>query len=228
MHRSEISRHETVFLMQTVRNQLGRHVYPVHRLDRPTSGVVLFAFDSAAARRLADQFERRETEKTYWAVVRGWPDDSGLIDYPLAEQPDALADRLVAADKPPQQALTRYTVLARTQMPFASSKQHATSRYAWLSVQPETGRKHQIRRHLKHIFHPIVGDTTHGDLRQNRAVAAYSGCSRLLLHARSLSFDNVSGRRITVYAPPDEAWRTVCRLFGWQSVLNGLAHDEAA
>lgn len=227
VHRSEISRHETVFLMQTLRDQLGRRVYPVHRLDRPTSGVMLFAFDAASAKRLAQQFERRETEKTYWAVVRGWPQECGVIDYPLAEQLDALADRLAATDKPPQDALTRYTLLARTEMPFASSKQHATSRYAWLSVQPETGRKHQIRRHLKHVFHPIVGDTTHGDLRQNRAVAAFSGCRRLMLHARSLSFNAADGRRMTVNAPPDEAWQTVCRLFGWEAVLKACA-DEAA
>ena len=94
VHRSAIDRHETVFLMQTVRDQIGRHVFPVHRLDRPTSGVMLFAFDAATARELAQQFEAREVEKTYWAVVRGWTDDSGRIDYPLKEQLDPLSDAL--------------------------------------------------------------------------------------------------------------------------------------
>lgn len=217
VHRSELSRHETVFLMQTLRRQIGRRVYPVHRLDRPTSGVMLFALDSEAARLLAQQFERHETEKHYWAVVRGWTDDSGCIDYPLKPTFDPLADRLADPDKAPQSALTRYQTLARCELPFASSVRHATSRYSWLWVQPQTGRQHQIRRHLKHIFHPIVGDTTYGDLRQNRAVAAFSGCSRLMLHARMLAFTSPdSGQRVQVHAPADQDWHTLCRLFGWQ------------
>ncbi|MDO4694944.1 MAG: pseudouridine synthase [Eikenella sp.] len=220
IHRSAIDRRETVFLMQTLREQIGGHVYPVHRLDRPTSGVVLFARDSEAARLLTAQFERREVEKVYWAVVRGWPPERGRIDHPLKTLADPLGEPWADPDKAAQAARTDYRTLARAELPFASHPRHPTSRYAWLEVRPHTGRQHQIRRHLKHIFHPIVGDTTHGDLRQNHAVAAFCGNRRLLLHARALSFRSPQKPdcRITAQAEPDAAWRQVVRAFGWPEV----------
>ena len=222
VHRSLIDRHETVFLMQTRRNQIGRHVLPVHRLDRPTSGVMLFAFDAETARALAQQFATHTVVKTYWAVVRGWTEAAGRIDYPLKEQPDPLADALADSDKAAQSAITDYRMLARAELPFASQPRHATFRYSWLELTPHTGRKHQIRRHLKHIFHPIVGDTSHGDLAQNRAVAQFCGNRRLLLHARSLSFTSpATGQAVTAVAEPDAAWQQVMSAFGWGG-LNAL------
>lgn len=215
VHRSELSRYETVFLMQTVRDQIGRHVFPVHRLDRPTSGVMLFAFDSETARLLAQQFEAHSVQKRYWALVRGWTDDAGCIDYPLKEQHDALADRFADADKPAQTAISHYRTLARVELPFSSRPEFATSRYSWLEVCPQTGRKHQIRRHLKHIFHPIVGDTTHGDLRQNQAVYDFCGSRRLMLHAHSLQFvQPYSGETLCVSAPCDGEWQKFAAAFG--------------
>lgn len=165
VHRSWLDKHETVFLMQTLRDQIGQHVYPVHRLDRPTSGVMLFALNSETARLLAQQFEHKHIQKHYWAIVRGWTDDVGCIDYPLKEQLDDIADPFADADKPAQSAITEYRTLARAELPFVSHARFPTSRYSWLEVNLKTGRKHQIRRHLKHIFHPIIGDTTHGDLK---------------------------------------------------------------
>ena len=219
VHRSAIDRHETVFLMQTVRDQIGRHVFPVHRLDRPTSGVMLFAFDAATARELAQQFEAREVGKTYWAIVRGWTDDSGRIDYPLKEQLDPLSDALADPDKAAQSAVTDYRTLARAELPFVTQARHATSRYSWLEITPHTGRKHQIRRHLKHIFHPIVGDTSHGELAQNHAVAAFCGNNRLLLHARSLGFSSpASGQLVLAIAEPDDAWQRVTAAFAWSEI----------
>lgn len=221
VHRSWLDTQETVFLMQTLRNQIGQHVYPVHRLDKPTSGVMLFALNPEYAHVLSKQFEQNQIEKNYWAIVRGWTAPSGCIDYPLLAQWDKIADAFSQSDKAAQSAITNYKTLAHTELPFSSQKAFATSRYSWLALQPRTGRKHQIRRHLKHIFHPIIGDTTHGDLKQNKAVQKFCGNSRLLLHAHSLTFRlPETGAKQTVIAPADADWAQVCRDFGWEAVLN--------
>ncbi len=216
VHRSWLDRHETQFVMQTLRDQIGQHVYPVHRLDRPTSGVLLFALGSDSARALAQQFEQKSVQKSYWAVVRGHLHGAGSIDYALKEVHDKIADALADADKPAQSARTDWQTLAQTEQPFSSAARYATSRYSWLALTPHTGRKHQLRRHMKHIFHPIVGDTTYGDSAQNRAVAAHTGVSRLMLHAHSLAFDRLSdGLRIRAEAPVDADWQRVLAAFGW-------------
>lgn len=212
VHRSWLDKHETVFLMQTLRDQIGQHVFPVHRLDRPTSGVMLFALNADAARFLSQQFENKEIVKVYHAIVRGWTAVSGSIDHPLKEEWDEIADKFAQHDKLAQTAHTDYQTLVQSELPFVSHARFATSRYSLLRVMPQTGRKHQIRRHLKHIFHPIVGDTTHGDLKQNKAVNTFCGNTRLLLHAYSLMFRlPESGEKIRVCAPHDEAWQHVAR-----------------
>ena len=209
VHRTWLSCGETVLLLQTLRDQLGRHVFPVHRLDRPTSGIMLFALHREAAQYFTEQFGSRLVRKTYLAITRGWTDDVGCIDYPLKEQLDKIADRHADGDKPAQAACTEYRTLARSELPIVSTPRYATSRYSLLRLMPHTGRKHQIRRHLKHIFHPIVGDTTHGDLRQNRAIHRFCGNTRLLLHAESLQFTDPQQREIHIAAPTDAAWRQV-------------------
>jgi len=205
VHRSWLDSRETVFAMQTLRDQIGQHVYPVHRLDRPTSGVLLFALDPEAARLLTQQFEQKTTRKTYWAIVRGYLPDDGLIDYPLKYQPDKIAESQTEATL--QEAQTQYRCLACTELPFQSAARYPTSRYSWAELTPHTGRKHQLRRHMKHIFHPIVGDTNYGDLRQNHAVAAHLGTQRLMLHARSLTFRSPDGgQTVTALAETDIQW----------------------
>ncbi|MDO4997932.1 MAG: tRNA pseudouridine(65) synthase TruC, partial [Neisseria sp.] len=207
VHRSWLSRHETQFVMQTLRDQIGQHVFPIHRLDRPTSGVLLFALSSEAAHEFALQFERHQVQKSYWAIVRGKLEGNGVIDYPLKEVLDKIADVHANPDKAAQSAITHWRALAHTEQPFTSSKRYPTSRYTWLELQPQTGRKHQLRRHMKHIFHPIVGDTNYGDLRQNHAIAQHFGIKRLFLHARSLRFQDLQGNSQTVIAPTDETWQ---------------------
>lgn len=205
VHRSWLSNGETVFAMQTLRDQIGQHVYPVHRLDRPTSGVLLFALSPEAARTLTQQFEQKTVRKTYWAVVRGHLPDSGRIDYALKYQPDQIAEKRTEATL--QNAVTDYRCLGRTELPFQSALRYPTSRYSWAELTPHTGRKHQLRRHMKHIFHPIVGDTNHGDLRQNHAAAAHLGTHRLMLHARFLSFQSLEhGGMVEITAPTDGQW----------------------
>lgn len=187
VHRSLIDRHETRFAIQLTRDQIGQKVYPVHRLDKPTSGVLLFALDSNTARLLSEQFTAGQVCKTYLAVVRGHTAENGVINYPLREELDKIADADADQAKPAQEALTHYQCLATTELPYPVGR-YSSARYSLLELQPKTGRKHQLRRHLKHIFHPIVGDTTHGDGKHNTLFREQFACQRLLLHANTLQF----------------------------------------
>lgn len=215
VHRSLIDKHETRFALQLLRDQLGQRVFPLHRLDKPTSGVLLFALDEDAARCMGAQFEANAVHKSYLAVVRGYTQAEQRIDYALREQPDRLSDARARQDKPPQPAVTEYQRLATLEIPVSDGR-HPSSRYSLLNVHPSTGRKHQIRRHLKHIFHPIIGDTTHGDGRHNRRFQAEFQCQRLLLSANALSFTHpYTEIRIEIRAPLDAEYRRVTDAFGW-------------
>lgn len=217
VHRSFLDKHETTFVMQTLRDQLGQLVYPVHRLDRPTSGVLLFALNSEVAHALAVQFEQHLVQKTYWAIVRGAVVGGGRIDYALKPHLDKIADKFANQDKAPEPAITDYQSLGVVELPFVSCERFTTSRYSWLELRPQTGRKHQLRRHLKHIFHPIIGDTTYGDKKQNRAVLANLGIKRLMLHARQLRFVHpVLNETMTIMAGLDDEWERAFKGFGWE------------
>jgi tRNA pseudouridine65 synthase len=204
VHRSPISR-DRVFALQRLRDQLGRHVYPVHRLDRATSGVLLFGLSSDAARRAVDAFTEQAIHRRYLAVARGWTAAGGLIDHPVADTDgNALA----------QPARTGFRRLARVELPFAVDR-YPTSRYSLVEVQPETGRRQQIRKHFKHISHHLVGDTTHGNGRHNRFFREQLGIRRLLLMAHTLAFTHpYSGRRVRIRAPMGADWLQLLALFG--------------
>lgn len=212
LHRSEVDRRETRFAVQLVRDALGQPVWPVHRLDRGTSGVLLFALSPDVASALGRTFASDAVEKRYIALVRGWPDGSGLVDHPLAPLDDASR---TMPDREPQPAVTRFTRLARLEVQ-APDGRHATSRYALLELAPQTGRRHQLRRHLKHVAHPIVGDATYGKGPHNRAMAARIGVTRLWLHARSLALAHpVTGARLVLEAPLGPDWERLLALPGW-------------
>lgn len=216
VHRSWLDRHETRFAMQLTRDAVGCHVFPVHRLDRPTSGVLLFAKNAEVARTLTEAFGGREINKTYLAVVRGYLEGEGRLDYALTRELDDIADKFADADKPPQDAITRWQGLAKVELPFAVSKKHATSRYSLMQLSPETGRKHQLRRHMAHLRHPIVGDTSHGDGRHNRFFREQYQCDRLMLHAARLSLTHpVTGASLNITAPVDHHWQHLANEFGW-------------
>ncbi|MCK7460097.1 tRNA pseudouridine(65) synthase TruC [Idiomarina aminovorans] len=209
VHRSRIASGAREFAMQMLRNQMGRHVYPVHRLDRPTSGLLIFALNSNIARTLTEQLSARQVRKTYHSVVRGYVSESGTIDYALKEELDKLADADADTNKDKQPALTHYKCLKQVELPYQVSKKHDTTRYSLVQLQPETGRKHQLRRHMAHIRHPIVGDTNHGDGRHNNFFRSHFDIHRLLLAATGLSFSHpVSGELINLEVPlPDEFHR---------------------
>jgi tRNA pseudouridine65 synthase len=209
VHRSLIDRHETAFALQQTRDQIGQFVYPVHRLDKPTSGVLLFALSSDIARQLTQQFTDKAVQKRYLAVVRGYTEKEGKIDYALKQQLDKMTDAKAVQDKAAQTAVTQYRREAVVELPFAVGR-YATARYSLLSLRPETGRKHQLRRHLKHIFHPIVGDTSHGDGKHNAFFRAHFDCYRLLLHADQLALTHpVSQDKIVIKAPLEVDFKTI-------------------
>ncbi|WP_439327704.1 tRNA pseudouridine(65) synthase TruC [Lonepinella sp. BR2357] len=215
VHRSWLDRHETQFVMQTLRDQIGQHVFPIHRLDRPTSGVLLFALNSEMANLMCQQFESKTVQKSYLAVVRGYLTGEERIDYPLKIQLDKIADKFAQENKEPQSAITDYQGLKTVEMPYAVGK-YQTARYSLVRLTPQTGRKHQLHRHMKHIFHPILGDTQYGDLRQNRALAEQTGVNRLMLHAEILQFRHpVTNEKIQVTAGLDEQWIRLFEIFNW-------------
>lgn len=227
VHRSWLDKDETQFALQMTRNLVGCHVFPVHRLDRPTSGVLLFAKNAAVARALNEAFSTQTIDKYYLAIVRGYlPEPRGTIDYALSHQLDDIADKYTELDKPAQAAITHWRTLAQIELPFAVSKKHKTSRYSLVQLRPETGRKHQLRRHLRHIFHPIVGDTTHGDGRHNRFFREHYGCDRMLLHAQQLQLAHpVSGEPLRICAPPDTPWQQLLTEFAWQAAFESSFLD---
>lgn len=197
LHPSSIDRHESETALTQVRDMLGRWVYPVHRLDRPTSGVLVFGLSSEAAAKLCDLFAQRHVNKEYLAVVRGYTEDEGLIDHPLKPLVDKYDQKKTFEA---QTAVTKYKTMSRAQVPVAV-KPHQSARYSLVSVQPETGRQRQIRRHFKHIFHPIVGDPKHGDGNHNRMLKEHFALNRLMLHAKRLEFVHpYSGEKVFIEA----------------------------
>ena len=200
VHRSRVDVHAREFAMQMLRDQIGQLVYPVHRIDRPTSGVLLFALSRDIATRLAVQFENRTIAKTYWAIVRGRTEESKRWEEALVEKRDPATDRKAKTDKPAQDATTEFERLEIWSVPFSAGK-YPESRYSLVSAKPLTGRKHQLRRHFNHMAHPIVGDTTYGDRRHNRLFRDHFGVHRLLLVAKRIEFAHpVSGESIEVEA----------------------------
>ncbi len=210
VHDSKLAAGESDFLADRLRVQLdGAPIHLIHRLDRATSGCLLVALDRDCAAALGRDFMSRVVEKDYLAVCRGWPEPDFTIDHPLDGGPG----------KPQKKpAITRFTRLATGELPLPSAG-FETSRYALLRCQPETGRFRQIRRHLKHGFHHLIGDTSHGDGRHNRNFRM-QGVHRMLLHASRLAFLHpLSGERIQVRAPLDAEFRKAFALFGWDPEL---------
>jgi len=174
---------DEVVAMTAVRDLLGRWVYPVHRLDRATSGLLLFALEPEVARRLQASFQAGEVEKRYLALVRGTTPESGVIDHPVPRSPKG----------PRVPAVTAFRRLGTAE------------RCSLIEARPRTGRLHQIRRHLKHLSHPLIGDVRYGDGRVNRLFRERCGLRRLALHAVELAFPHpTEPRRLRCAAPLPE------------------------
>jgi tRNA pseudouridine65 synthase len=194
-----------IICLPNLRDQIQEYLYPVHRLDVGTEGVLLFALSKAAAHNLCLQFQGGEVHKTYFALVRGWPDDEGLIDIPLE-----LDSTNVAV-----QARTRYRTHARVELPYAVGKRHASARYSLVEAKPETGRFHQVRRHFARLAHPLVGDRVHGDSHHNRFFREELEAPGLWLKAKAVEFKHpANGERVRIESQWTPRWLQIFERLG--------------
>jgi tRNA pseudouridine65 synthase len=205
VHRSRIAEENENFALQLLRDQLGQKVYPTHRIDRKTGGLLLFALDKEMEIAMQKQFQAQEVEKAYWCVLRGYSPAEGLIDYALTKE---------NGDK--QEAITAFKTLQTIELPVPFGK-FETSRYSFVEAYPQTGRMHQLRKHFAHIFHPIIGDNKHGCNKQNKLFKEKWQMQTMLLHARLLRFQHpLTGLKIEIAAPPQKEFLDVMTWMGFQ------------
>lgn len=195
VHRSPLARDAETAALQIVRDQLGKHLYPVHRLDRPTSGLLLFALTPPAATAMMQKLDRHEMTKRYSCLVRGWVEAPHTETSPLDKNQVYPKNQAAAAIPKLQDAITEFFPERWYELPYPV-KPHETSRYTLMQAEPKTGRTHQIRRHLARISHPIIGDTRYGDGTHNQLFRDHLDCNRLLLAARHLKFEHPFTREI--------------------------------
>lgn len=187
VHRSKLVGNTQEFALQQLRDQIGQHVYPVHRLDRKTSGILVFSKSGTATALIQKALE--SATKTYLAIVRGHTADQGTIDKPLLNDSGKL-----------QQALTLYKTLQKAEIEVAHGA-HSTSRYSLVKVTPRTGRMHQIRKHFNHMRHPIIGDRPHGCNKQNKLFKEKWSMNTMLLHSAKLEIQMDPQQDLIVRAP---------------------------
>jgi tRNA pseudouridine65 synthase len=208
VHRTRIAEEKKEFALQLLRDQLGYRLYPLHRLDRGTSGVLLFAKTPEAAAPLVQAFGERQPDKTYFAIVRGYAPQAGTIDSPIRPDKDH-------QHKEPQPALTHFSLLATVELPIPVGP-YQTARYSLMKIKPETGRMHQIRKHFAHLRHYIIGDKRHGDWRHNRMFLEQLASPCLLLHAAALKFVHpFTAEAIEIKAQVPDNMRRLCQQFSW-------------
>lgn len=207
VHRSEATSRREPAVLQIMRDACGQHLYPVHRLDRPTSGVLVLARSPEMASILGKQWMQGLCRKTYLAVVRGWAPEHLILDHALSDLDDPTA--------PPQDAVTQVKRLATVELDHCVDR-YPKVRYSLCELEPETGRRHQLRRHCKAIFHPIIGDTVYGHGVHNRFFREHFVVSRLMLHHVRLELMHpVTQAPLHLEAPFDEAWTSVMNQLGW-------------
>lgn len=214
VHRTPISQ-DKVFLLQWIRRQLGQAVYPAHRLDRATSGIIIFGKTPEAGGRLGFAFGSHAMEKTYLAIVRGWISQSDTIDYPLMDAESGQQEALPA--------ITKYKCLQHSEMDEEIGLRYKTARFSLAEISPLTGRRHQIRKHFSHIRHPIIGDKRHGDVKQNTYFREKYRMTRMLLHAYAIGFEHpVTQEWLSLSAPPDDDFRNAGILCGIDLSVHGI------
>ena len=204
VHRSKIANDATEFALQILRDQIGRHVNPVHRIDRKTSGILLFAFEKEVEIAMQKQFQESLVLKKYLAILRGYAPEQMDIDYPLAKENGTL-----------QEAFTAFKTLQRAEIDVPFGK-HPTSRYSLVEAMPTTGRMHQLRKHFAHIFHPIIGDRKHGCNKQNRFFKEEFEMTTMLLHASWLKFKHpVTELDVEITATPHSEFKRVMQMMNF-------------
>lgn len=219
VHRTNLDSQESIAALQVLRDQINQIVYPVHRLDRPTSGVLIFALSSEMASNMMKDFAEKKVQKKYLAVVRGQTPKSCTIDYALKEEIDRLSDKRTRVDKPAQPAVTEVATLGTVELPYQVDR-YATTIYSLVLAQPKTGRKHQIRRHLRHLGHPVIGDVNHGVGKHNRFFKEKFNSHRLLLACLEMSFHHPrTSENLTIKASLGEDYLQVLEKLGFTESL---------
>ncbi len=215
VHRSPIDRREHRFALQMLRDQLGQYVFPVHRLDKPTSGLLIFGLHSDAASRMQLALREQRVQKTYHAIVRGYAAEAGIIDYPLSDKREKEEKRHADDVRPPQAALTHYRCLQQVELDIPLGR-YPTCRYSLVEMQPHTGRKHQLRRHMKHLDHHIIGDTRYGDGKHNMLFKERFDNQRLLLFASALEFEHpYTHQQFCIETPVPSDLQPMFDALGW-------------
>jgi len=205
VHRTKIAKDADVFALQLLRDQLEKPVYPIHRLDRKTGGVLIFGLNEEIHKAMQQKFAEKEVIKKYLAIVRGYTNDEEIIDYPLKKENGAM-----------QEAVTNSKTLDRVELNLPMGE-HPTSRYSLLELQPFTGRKHQIRKHMAHIHHPIIADRPHGCNKQNRLFKEKFGLMTMMLHAWKISFEHpFTNELITIEASIQDEFRRMLKTLGFK------------
>lgn len=207
VHRSSIANDASEFALQLLRDQIGQPVYPAHRLDRKTGGILLFSLDKETDKKTQPLFQDKKMDKRYLAVLRGYCPEEGIIDYPLLKENGTAQD-----------AITHYKRLAMTEIDVPQGK-FPTSRYSLVEANPETGRMHQLRRHFAHIMYPIIGDRPHGCNKQNKLWKEKFEMDTMLLHASALTFIHPwTEEKIEIKADLNSEFKRVLEILGLQTV----------
>lgn len=216
VHPSWISPASEPHLMGILKSYLGAEkLHTIHRLDRATSGVILVGKTLPVTQAIQTQFLQRSINKTYLCVVRGWTQAEALIDYPLVPKRDKFAEPFAQEDPEAKEAVTGYRRLAQVELDIPIGR-YPMARYSLVEAKPKTGRKHQIRRHMKHILHPIIGDTKYGEGRHNRLFREEFDMHRMLLMATELEFTHPhTGAAMQIRAPLSEEVERLFARFGW-------------
>lgn len=207
VHRSSIANDASEFALQLLRDQIGQPVYPAHRLDRKTGGILLFSLDKETDQKTQMLFQDKKIDKRYLAILRGYCPEEGTIDYPLLKENGTAQD-----------AITHYRRLATAEIDVPQGK-FPTSRYSLVEANPETGRMHQLRRHFAHIMYPIIGDRPHGCNKQNKMWKERFQMDTMLLHASALSFTHPwTEQTIEIKADLNVEFKRVLHILNLQSV----------
>lgn len=209
VHRSDIARDVSEFALQILRDQINTRVFPLHRLDRKTGGVLLFAFREEVVRDIQQLFLTYQIQKKYLAIVRGHTADQGCINYGLKNEKGK-----------EQEAYTEFKTLEKVELEIPFGK-YQTQRYSLVEVSPKTGRMHQIRKHFAHILHPVIGDRPHGCNKQNKLFKEKFNMTTMLLHAHSMRFRHpATGEHLRISAPLQPEFLRMLTLMGFDDLKN--------
>ena len=212
VHHAKHSRNvaEETSLLQLIIDKTGLKVFPIHRLDRKTSGIILLAKETQFVSKFQDLFTNNEIQKTYYGVVRGFSPEAKTIDSPVKGR-DANVHK---------EALTHLKTLEQVTLEIPV-KPYDSSRYSLVELSPKTGRMHQLRVHTNKISHPLIGDTKYGDKNHDTMFDENFGWKNMFLHAGKLEFKHpFTNEELVLKAPYPKDWIALFKEFNWKNPLD--------